>query len=103
MYELVAARSDGVPLYVEEVTKDLLEAGDMPDAPIARASGGASAASSVPSALQDALMARLDRLSSAKEVGADRGCDRAAILVSLISKVSRFSDTCAAVRLGSVG
>ncbi|WP_425085199.1 AAA family ATPase [Ruegeria profundi] len=93
MYELVAARSDGVPLYVEEVTKDLLESGDMPDAPIARASGGASAASSVPSALHDALMARLDRLSSAKEVAQIGAVIGPQFSYPLISKVSRFGDT----------
>ena len=31
MYELIAARSDGVPLYVEEVTKDLVESGLLSD------------------------------------------------------------------------
>ncbi len=54
--ELVA-RTDGVPLFVEELTKAVLES--------AAAHPGAHA---IPETLQDSLMARLDRLGSAKEV-----------------------------------
>ncbi len=68
MYELIAARSDGVPLYVEEVTKDLLESGALTQGGDTHPIGTSSQASPVPSTLHDALMARLDRLSSAKEV-----------------------------------
>ena len=54
--ESVVARSGGVPLFLEEVTRLLLEGG---------ARGGAQ---SVPPTLQASLMARLDRLGPAKEV-----------------------------------
>ena len=53
--EEIIAKTDGVPLFVEELTKTILEAG----APDQRA---------VPATLQDSLMARLDRLGDAKEI-----------------------------------
>ena len=52
----VAARTGGVPLFVEEVTRLLLERGNQ---------GGIQA---IPPTLQQSLMARLDRLGSAREV-----------------------------------
>jgi predicted ATPase len=55
--EDVAARSGGVPLFVEEVTRLLLERGNE--------QGGVHA---VPPTLQQSLTARLDRLGSAREV-----------------------------------
>jgi class 3 adenylate cyclase/predicted ATPase len=55
--EDVAARTGGVPLFVEEVTRLLLERG---------AQGGGIEA--IPPTLQQSLMARLDRLGTAREV-----------------------------------
>jgi predicted ATPase len=52
----VAMRTGGVPLFVEEVTRLLLERGEQ---------GGAQA---IPPTLQQSLMARLDRLGPAREV-----------------------------------
>ena len=51
----IVTRSDGVPLFVEELTKAVLDLRSL----------GASA---VPLTLQDSLMARLDRLGRAKEI-----------------------------------
>jgi class 3 adenylate cyclase/tetratricopeptide (TPR) repeat protein len=63
----IVAKTDGVPLFAEEVTKTVLESGLVaaePEAPrLDRA-----AASAIPSTLQDSLMARLDRLGDAREV-----------------------------------
>ena len=56
MVEDVAARTGGVPLFVEEVTRLLLERGE---------EGGTQA---IPPTLQQSLMARLDRLGPAREV-----------------------------------
>ena len=52
----VAARTGGVPLFVEEVTRLLLERGDE------------SGIQAIPPTLQQSLMARLDRLGPAREV-----------------------------------
>ncbi|MBI3760071.1 MAG: AAA family ATPase [Deltaproteobacteria bacterium] len=54
--EQVARRTAGVPLFVEELTRLVLESGER------------SVAREIPATLQDSLMARLDRLGSAKEV-----------------------------------
>jgi class 3 adenylate cyclase len=54
--EDVATRTGGVPLFVEEVTRLLLER------------GGESGIQVVPPTLQQSLMARLDRLGSARDV-----------------------------------
>ena len=63
----IVERTDGIPLFVEEMTKAVLEAG--------AAEGGERAVSvmplpsvAVPASLHASLMARLDRLGSAKEV-----------------------------------
>jgi tetratricopeptide (TPR) repeat protein len=55
--EDVAARTGGVPLFVEEVTRLLLERGE-----------GGGGIEAIPATLQQSLMARLDRLGSAREV-----------------------------------
>jgi class 3 adenylate cyclase/tetratricopeptide (TPR) repeat protein len=54
--ENVAARTGGVPLFVEEVTRFLLERGEKGSIQV------------IPPSLQQSLMARLDRLGPAREV-----------------------------------
>jgi predicted ATPase len=55
--EDVASRTGGVPLFVEEVTRLLLERGE-----------GGGGIQAIPATLQQSLMARLDRLGPAREV-----------------------------------
>jgi DNA-binding winged helix-turn-helix (wHTH) protein len=52
----IIAQADGIPLFLEELTKTTLE-------------GGAKAGTSLPATLHDSLMERLDRLPAAKRVG----------------------------------
>ena len=65
--DLIVAKADGVPLFVEELTKAVLEqrfpaarAGDPSHLGLRR--------SPVPATLRDTLMARLDRTATTKEV-----------------------------------
>ena len=58
--ERILARTDGVPLFVEELTRMLLEAGE-PDA-------GRQSELAIPETLHDSLTARLDRLAPVKPV-----------------------------------
>jgi class 3 adenylate cyclase len=51
----IVAKTDGVPLFVEELTKSILES-------------VATERTAVPATLQDSLMARLDRLGEAKDI-----------------------------------
>jgi predicted ATPase len=60
-------RTDGIPLFVEEMTKAVLEAESEGDARKTAASVQSSALA-VPASLHASLMARLDRLGSTKEV-----------------------------------
>ncbi len=52
----IVARADGIPLYLEELTRAILEP------------GVAQRVEEIPATLADSLMARLDRLGAAKEV-----------------------------------
>jgi predicted ATPase/class 3 adenylate cyclase len=63
----IVERTDGIPLFVEEMTKAVLETDGEGDARRA-AAAVPSPALAVPASLHASLMARLDRLGSAKEV-----------------------------------
>ncbi|WP_076858739.1 adenylate/guanylate cyclase domain-containing protein [Bradyrhizobium mercantei] len=64
----IIERTDGIPLFVEEMTKAVLEARSEPEA-MQIAAAVPSLAPAVPASLHASLMARLDRLgSAAKEV-----------------------------------
>ena len=63
----IIERTDGIPLFVEEMTKAALEA-DSQGAVEHLAAAVPSSALAVPASLQASLMARLDRLGPAKEV-----------------------------------
>jgi predicted ATPase len=65
--EDIIERSDGIPLFVEEMTKAVLEA-ESEGAAQRTAAAIPSPTLAVPASLQASLMARLDRLGSAKEV-----------------------------------
>ena len=56
----IVAQADGVPLFVEELTRSVLE--------MSRDSLDEVSAIDVPATLKDSLEARLDRLGSAKEI-----------------------------------
>jgi class 3 adenylate cyclase/predicted ATPase len=59
LLDRIVMQSDGVPLFIEELTRAVLEASEL---------GTASATLAVPDTLQASLMARLDRLPAAKKV-----------------------------------
>lgn len=61
----IADQTDGLPLFIEDLTRDLVELSGADDVPGAVPERPAFA---IPATLTDALMARLDRLESAKAV-----------------------------------
>jgi class 3 adenylate cyclase/predicted ATPase len=87
----IADRTDGIPLFVEELTKSVLESGvlreeldryvlDYPLPPLA-----------IPMTLQDSLMARLDRLASVRlvaQIGAAIGREFSYALLRTVSQLS---------------
>jgi DNA-binding response OmpR family regulator/class 3 adenylate cyclase/predicted ATPase len=66
--EQIIDKTDGVPLFVEELTKTVLESELLEDIGDQYVTAGALPALAVPSTLLDSLTARLDRLGPAKEV-----------------------------------
>jgi predicted ATPase len=80
--ELVATvvqRATGIPLFVEELTRDLLERGEH------------STPRAIPTTLRDLLMARLDRLGQARElaqIGAAIGREFSHELLRMVANVS---------------
>ncbi len=66
--DYIVDKTDGVPLFIEEMTKAIIESGYLTN----RDTGGVSQeqrlGAMIPETLQDSLMSRLDRLESAKVV-----------------------------------
>lgn len=83
MIEQIRVKTDGVPLFVEELTKSVVESeGVMHGAPLELA---------IPATLQEALLARLDRLSTARQVaqlGAALGREFSQELLQAVSPLS---------------
>jgi predicted ATPase len=64
----IVAKTDGVPLFVEEMTKALLESGQLTARDGHYELVGSFSTFAIPATLHDSLMARLDRLVTAKAV-----------------------------------
>ena len=64
----IIARTDGVPLFVEELTKTILESGDLVAQDDRYVYAQSSATIALPETLRDSLMARLDRAPLSKEI-----------------------------------
>ena len=88
--EQIVAKTDGVPLFMEELTKTVLESG------LLREEGGAYVLATaltplaIPSTLHDSLMARLDRLAPVKEIaqiGASIGREFSYSLLEAVSPI----------------
>jgi predicted ATPase/class 3 adenylate cyclase len=92
--EQIVAKTDGVPLFVEELTKMVLESGQLDDRGACFELRGSLPALAIPSTLQDSLMARLDRLGPSKEVaqlGATLGREFAYELLAALSPLGQES------------
>ncbi|MEO7338874.1 MAG: adenylate/guanylate cyclase domain-containing protein [Caldimonas sp.] len=64
----IIRKTDGIPLFVEELTKTVVQSGLLEETPTGYRLKGPLLSLAIPSTLQDSLMARLDRLAPAKEV-----------------------------------
>jgi predicted ATPase len=64
----LAEKTDGVPLYIEEMTRAILEAGVLRETANRYELVGPLTSLAIPATLQDSLMARLDRLGPAKGI-----------------------------------
>jgi predicted ATPase len=66
--EQIVAKTDGVPLFVEELTKMVLESGLLQEREDRYALTGPLPPLAIPATLHDSLMARLDRLATVKGI-----------------------------------
>ena len=66
--EQILTKTDGIPLFVEELTKMVLESDLLKEKSNEYELTGSSLPAQIPVTLQDSLMARLDRLDSGKEL-----------------------------------
>src|SRR6516164_5032763 len=83
----IVAKTDGVPLFVEELTKAVLEGGLLVAGPLGWRLDGPLPPFAIPATLQDSLAARLDRLAPVKEIaqiGAATGRDEPALRAGLV-------------------
>jgi predicted ATPase len=87
----IAERTDGIPLFVEEMTKAVLEAGNE-SAAEQTAAAVAPPALAVPASLHASLMARLDRLGPAREVAQIGAAIGREFSHSLLAEVLRMPD-----------
>ncbi len=74
LLRIIATKTDGVPLFVEEITKTVLESGELRETASAYQLIGPLSRLTIPSTLYDSLMARLDRLQPVKEVAQTAAC-----------------------------
>jgi predicted ATPase len=90
----IAERTDGVPLFIEELTKSVLESGLLREVEDRYVLDGALPPFAIPTSLHDSLMARLDRLAPARQVaqiGAAIGRRFSHELLSLVSRLPEDS------------
>jgi len=86
--EQVVAKTDGVPLFVEELTKMVLESGLLQEQPERYELIGPLPPLAIPATLHDSLMARLDRLVTVKglaQLGATLGREFAYALLQAVA------------------
>ena len=86
--EQVVAKTDGVPLFVEELTKMVLESGLLQEREEHYELTGPLPPLAIPTTLHDSLMARLDRLATVKglaQLGATLGREFAYDLLQAVS------------------
>ena len=64
----MVTKTDGVPLFIEELTKTVVESGQLQETKERFELAGSLQEMDIPTTLQDSLRARLDRLNTAREV-----------------------------------
>jgi predicted ATPase len=92
LLEQIIVKSDGIPLFVEELSKSILESGALRDAGERWEYTGTAGALSIPSTLRDSLMARLDRFALVREaaqIGAAIGREFSYKLIAAVSSRPR--------------
>jgi class 3 adenylate cyclase/tetratricopeptide (TPR) repeat protein len=92
LLEQILTRTDGVPLFVEELTKSILESGELKAAGDRYEYSGPTRAVTIPATLRDSLMARLDRFIPVREIaqiGAAIGREFSYELIAAVAPMSQ--------------
>ena len=84
----IASRTDGVPLFVEELTKTVLESGELVETETSFELNDLLSRLAIPATLHDSLMARLDRLQPIKEVAQMAACIGREFSYQIIESIS---------------
>lgn len=90
--QVIANRTDGVPLFVEELTKTILESGILCVEGTKLVLDGPLESLAIPRSLHDSLMARLDRLQPIKEVAQTAACIGREFGHHLLGSISPLSE-----------
>jgi class 3 adenylate cyclase/predicted ATPase len=90
--EQIADRTDGVPLFVEELTKNVLESGLLREERDRYVLDSALPPLAIPTSLHASLMARLDRLASVRHVAQIGAAIGREFSYALLRAVSRFPE-----------
>jgi class 3 adenylate cyclase/tetratricopeptide (TPR) repeat protein len=88
LVEQILAKTDGVPLFIEELTKSILESGALKDVGDRYGYVGADHRVTIPATLRDSLMARLDRFMPVKgiaQIGATIGREFSYELIAAVA------------------
>jgi class 3 adenylate cyclase/predicted ATPase len=88
----IVDRADGVPLFVEELTKSVLESGLLREEVDRYVLDGALPPFAIPTSLHDSLMARLDRLASVRHVAQTGAAIGREFSYELLRAVSRLPE-----------
>jgi predicted ATPase/class 3 adenylate cyclase len=96
----VVEKTDGVPLFVEEMTKAILESGQLQAVDEHYELTGSLRALMIPATLQDSLMARLDRLVTAKGIAQLAAVIGRQFAYALLQRVSQVDETTLQRELG---
>jgi class 3 adenylate cyclase/tetratricopeptide (TPR) repeat protein len=98
----IVDRTDGVPLFIEELTKSVIESGVVTEAGDHYASVGPVAPLAIPTSLHASLLARLDRLAPTREVaqiGAALGRQFSHELIGAVAQIPQAQLTDALAQL----
>jgi len=91
VYDQIISKTDGVPLFIEELTKAVLESGLLRYADDRYVIDGPLPPLAIPTTLHDSLMARLDRFAPVKEIaqiGAVLGREFSYRLIAAVAQTS---------------
>ena len=106
-FDEIVERADGVPLFVEELTKAVLESDERDNQVAAVLAASPSPGRAIPATLHASLLARLDRLGAASkrvaQIGAAIGREFSHELLAIVAQGSGASSTAELRRLSDAG